>query len=103
MTRKKPKRKPLPREVVHQLQKRDRGRCTYVSPGGKRCNQTRWLHYHHLLPVASGGKDTVKNLMTVCSVHHRLTHEKDRNYEPSGLSEYFYQGSKKSTNTEGID
>ena len=72
---KKP-RKPLPQKLVHELQRRDRQRCTYVSPNGKRCRGKRWLHFHHILAVARGGKDVLDNLKTLCSAHHRLVHEK---------------------------
>jgi len=68
-------RKPLPREIVHKLHVRDRGRCTYVSSEGKRCKATRWLHFHHILAIARGGKDVLENITTLCSSHHRLVHE----------------------------
>jgi hypothetical protein len=45
-TRKKPKRKALSKDLIHKLQVRDRGCCTYVSEDGRRCRQTRWLHFH---------------------------------------------------------
>ena len=77
-THAKPKRKALPKEIIHKIQARDRGRCTYVSPEGKRCEATRWLQYHHILAIARGGKDVLENLTTLCTAHHKRHHEEDR-------------------------
>ena len=75
-THAKPKRKALSNELVHKIQRRDRGRCTYIGADGKRCGAKRWLQYHHILGVARGGKDVLDNLQTLCCAHHRLIHEK---------------------------
>jgi 5-methylcytosine-specific restriction endonuclease McrA len=69
-------RKSLAKNLVHDIQRRDQGRCTYVSLDGKRCGAKRWLHYHHVLGVARGGMDILDNLTTLCSAHHRLIHHK---------------------------
>jgi hypothetical protein len=34
---------------------RDKGQCTYVGAGGRRCGETRRLHVDHIIPVAHGG------------------------------------------------
>ena len=76
-THAKPKRKPMPKDIIHKLQTRDKGRCTYVSPDDKRCRATRWLQFHHVLAIARGGKDVLENLTTLCTAHHRLIHENE--------------------------
>ena len=81
VTGSKTKRKALSKELVHKIQRRDRGRCTYVSPEGKRCGAKRWLQFHHILAVARGGKDVLENLTTLCSAHHRSIHEHEKKRE----------------------
>lgn len=52
------------------VQLRDGG-CTFPS-----CHATRHLHVHHVRHWADGGETTLRNLVTVCSFHHRFVHER---------------------------
>ncbi|OYZ10966.1 MAG: hypothetical protein B7Y39_19920, partial [Bdellovibrio sp. 28-41-41] len=45
---------------------------------GSICGQSRWVHFHHIQPVANGGENTAENLVTLCSSHHRLWHSQPR-------------------------
>ncbi len=49
---------------------RDRGRC--VVPG---CRHFRFVDLHHQRPRAAGGPNTLENVLTLCTQHHRLVHE----------------------------
>ncbi len=49
---------------------RDRGRC--VVPG---CTHLRFIDLHHQEPRARGGRNTLTNLLSLCTRHHRLVHE----------------------------
>src|SRR5690606_27831502 len=71
------KRKPIPAVVKHAVRLRDQGQCTFHFKG-KRCEGRRFLHIHHRIPVSKGGKNTVENLMTLCSRHHTLVHERSQ-------------------------
>lgn len=71
LTHARPKR---PASVEHAVNLRDQGHCTHVDHQGRRCTHRRWLHRHHLKPVAMGGDDSVENLISLCSGHHRLLH-----------------------------
>jgi hypothetical protein len=51
------------------LDQRDRG-CRF--PG---CTHTRYLHTHHIVHWAQGGRTSPDNLVRLCSHHHRLVHE----------------------------
>jgi len=53
---------------------RDNHRCTFTGPDGRRCETTRWLDVHHIVPRSEGGPDEPENLTTLCSAHHRLVH-----------------------------
>ena len=68
-------RKALPARVLNAVNSRDGRRCAFISVLGKRCNQRRWLHLHHRLPVSQGGKHVVDNLITLCESHHRMVHK----------------------------
>lgn len=61
--------------VARQVQLRDQGQCTHRHPTGQRCHEKRWLHVHHIVPRRRGGLDTLENLATLCSGHHRLIHQ----------------------------
>jgi hypothetical protein len=67
------KRERLPSHLIHQLELRDQGQCTKHT-NGVRCTQRRWLHYHHIVPKHRGGADTLENLTTLCSAHHKMEH-----------------------------
>ena len=60
----------IPADVARAVSARDRCRCTYVSPDGRRCCAREFLHFDHIVPVANGGKSTVENLRLLCSTHN---------------------------------
>jgi hypothetical protein len=68
------RRKALPAHVQHQVNFRDKRLCQHVLSSGLRCRQSRWVEIHHKIPVYQGGKDTLENLITLCSAHHRFVH-----------------------------
>ena len=70
-------RQSISAAIIHKVTLRDGGQCTYVSPDGRRCECSRFLHLHHVKPVVQGGENTVENLTTLCAAHHRLIHEND--------------------------
>jgi len=51
------------------LRRRD-GRCRF--PG---CTNTRFLHAHHIIHWADGGKTELSNLVFICTHHHRFLHD----------------------------
>ena len=60
----------VPPSVRRAVEARDHHRCSV--PG---CRAATHLHIHHLIPRARGGKNTVSNLILLCSAHHRAHHE----------------------------
>lgn len=68
-------RAPLTAIQKHQVFSRDGGRCTHMGPDGKLCNSDKWIHIHHIKPVAQGGSNEPENLTTLCSFHHDLVHQ----------------------------
>jgi len=59
----------VPTHLRRQLIARDRG-CIVEG-----CSNTRWLHAHHEVHYAHGGRTTASNLVMVCGKHHRWLHE----------------------------
>lgn len=68
------KREPIPAAVLHQVNLRDQRRCAHTERDGSRCNQTRWIEIHHKIPVSQDGPNTLDNLVTLCSTHHKFAH-----------------------------
>ncbi|HEX6791571.1 MAG TPA: HNH endonuclease [Candidatus Krumholzibacteria bacterium] len=66
----------IPVHVRDQVFTRDKGRCTFVSAGGRRCDSKHMLQLDHIVPVARGGKSTVDNLRLLCAYHNRLEAER---------------------------
>ena len=67
-------RDPIPVVVRHQANLRDEGQCAHLNEQGKRCENRRWIDLHHIRPRSLGGTNTLENLITVCSAHHRMEH-----------------------------
>jgi len=59
-----------PRALRRFLLYRDRGKCQV--PG---CSRRLWTEAHHIVYFHRGGQTRGRNLVLVCSTHHRLIHE----------------------------
>lgn len=67
-------REPIHAKLLHQINLRDQRRCQFTNVRGEKCNQTRWIEVHHIAPVSKGGPNTLENLRTFCSAHHKWIH-----------------------------
>jgi hypothetical protein len=56
--------------VRREVAARDAGRCRFVSRDGHRCEATRFLEFHHVVPHARGGRATVDNIQLRCRAHN---------------------------------
>ena len=65
-----------PAAVKRAVYLRDRGRCTYVSKDGRRCESRRFLQFDHTQGRAVGGGFTVENVRLRCGPHNRLEAER---------------------------
>lgn len=61
----------IPAEVRRVVWKRDEGRCAYIGPGERRCEQTGWLEFHHRKAFAKGGLSIPDNLELRCRAHNQ--------------------------------
>ena len=60
----------LSRSVHHQ----HNSQCTHIDENGRRCQERRFLHIHHIKPLSEGGTNDLDNLTLFCSGHHRVSH-----------------------------
>jgi 5-methylcytosine-specific restriction endonuclease McrA len=76
-------RRAVPPALRRTVLARDRHGCRV--PG---CRNTHFVDVHHLQPRSEGGKNTLENLITLCTAHHRATHRGELIIEPTaqGLS-----------------
>jgi hypothetical protein len=66
-------RKPsrtVPAAVKRAVWVRDLGRCAFVGRGGHRCNERRFVEFHHVDPHALGGEATVDGIQLLCRRHN---------------------------------
>jgi 5-methylcytosine-specific restriction endonuclease McrA len=72
---KKPKkrRKFIPKTIVTRVFERDDFTCQYCDT--KHMWDNHSLHCHHIVRTSQGGQTTIKNLLTLCWVCHRLLHD----------------------------
>jgi 5-methylcytosine-specific restriction endonuclease McrA len=91
------KREPVPVEVKRAAFERDGGRCTYVSPDGRRCDSRWQLELDHVEAAALGGGPAIDNLRLRCKVHNRLHAEET--FGPEHMDRFRRQASRTGEST----
>jgi 5-methylcytosine-specific restriction endonuclease McrA len=69
-------RHPILDSVKHQVVSKKGFQCWHVGTDGHRCEEKRWIDFHHIIEVWLGGLNTVDNLELLCDRHHRVKHRK---------------------------
>src|SRR5712691_10896611 len=49
---------------------RDLGRCAFIGTSGHRCNERRFVEFHHVDPYILGGEATVDQIALRCRRHN---------------------------------
>ena len=70
-----PDSRAIPAEVQRVVWARDGGRCAFVGRTGRRCEERRFLHYHHVKPWIVGGEPSAENIALRCSAHNQYESE----------------------------
>jgi 5-methylcytosine-specific restriction endonuclease McrA len=67
----------IPAAVRRTVSKRDGERCTYVSPGGRRCGAQEFLEFHHAEPWVDSRAHPVENVTLRCRAHNQYAAVRD--------------------------
>jgi 5-methylcytosine-specific restriction endonuclease McrA len=67
----------IPARMRRAVSKRDGERCSYVSPGGRRCGAREFLEFHHANPWARSQTHAVENLALRCRAHNQYAATQD--------------------------
>ncbi len=65
-----PRSRHVPAEVKRAVWVRDLGRCAFVAPDGRRCNERAFVEFHHVRPYAVGGAASAENIQLRCRRHN---------------------------------
>lgn len=65
-----PSSRGIPAAVEREVWGRDGGCCAFVSSGGRRCGERRFIEFHHVKPWAVGGAATTENIALRCRAHN---------------------------------
>jgi hypothetical protein len=60
----------IPASVKRAVRRRDEARCAWTAPTGHRCDERRFLEYHHDDPYGVGGKPVVDRVRLLCRTHN---------------------------------
>ena len=61
-----PGRRGVAAKVRRTAWNHDEGRCSFVSKGGRRCNESAFIEFDHVVPYGVGGQGTVENIRLLC-------------------------------------
>ncbi len=65
------KRQAIPAAIQREVWRRDGSRCTYVcATNGRRCGSRHQLEIDHIVAVARGGTNELRNLRLACREHN---------------------------------
>lgn len=60
----------IPAAVERAVWVRDGGQCAFVADTGRRCEERRFLEFHHRVPWTAGGPATPANIALRCRAHN---------------------------------
>jgi hypothetical protein len=66
----KPGSRHIPAAVKRKVWLRDLGRCAFVARSGHRCDERRFVEFHHVDPHALRGEATVDGIQLRCRHHN---------------------------------
>jgi hypothetical protein len=70
----------VPAAVRRAVWLRDSGRCAFVAAAGRRCKESGFLEFHHVMPYGVGGEASAANIELRCRAHN--AHEAELFYGP---------------------
>jgi hypothetical protein len=76
----------IPAGIRREVSRRDAERCTYVAPGGHRCNTREALEFHHTDPFARSRRHSAADITLRCRAHNQLAAVRD--YGPEQMARF---------------
>ncbi len=67
----------IPADIRRSVWKRDGGRCTYVSPGGRRCGASEFVEFDHVETWARTREHSLEAITLRCRAHNQLRARED--------------------------
>jgi hypothetical protein len=61
----------IPADVARAVWARDGGQCAFIGKGGQRCEERRFVEFHHKKPWEAGGEASVENIALRCDAHNQ--------------------------------
>jgi len=71
-----PGRRGVAAKVRRTAWNHDEGRCSFVSKGGRRGNESAFIEFDHVVPYGVGGQGTVENIRLLCRAHNAFESER---------------------------
>jgi hypothetical protein len=65
-----PASRGIPADVEREVWARDAGQCAFIAKSGRRCEERRFLQFHHVKPWAASGPPTIANISLRCRAHN---------------------------------
>jgi hypothetical protein len=65
-----PSSRNVPAAVERKVWARDGGCCGFIGAAGRRCEERRFIEFHHVKPWALGGPPTAENIALRCRAHN---------------------------------
>ncbi len=78
-----PGSRTIPANVRRAVWQRDGGRCAFTSKDRRRCTETGFLEFHHVVAFACGGEATIENIALRCRAHNQYEAELDFGPRPA--------------------
>ncbi len=64
-------RRYIPAHIRRAVYERDRGRCTFLSWNGTRCDERHFLQFHHVEPWARSKTHSEDGIVLICHAHNQ--------------------------------
>jgi hypothetical protein len=89
---------------------RDLGRCGFIGTNGHRCNERRFLEFHHVDPHALGGETSVDKIELRCRRHNDYEggvyfgkRRRDERFDPGNLFQNKLAGGASPSARSGVE